>query len=143
VFQSCQSEVSSLAQILLGQLLTLYLIGVPVAVTTLPGFLARGIVAAFAGERKGGYLVKPGKPGRTLRNNPEYLAVTRLVEFVGLCRGRSGQCKRGDFRHRIYLMNPPMTCSSKIFLPYNVLLNPVYLLSKNTASDRQMLIRRR
>ena len=91
VLEPCQGEVSALAQILFGQLGTRCQVGRPVAVTTLFGFLACGIVAALAGEGKGGYLIEPGKPGGAVRGNPELLAVTGLVEFVDLGRGRPGQ----------------------------------------------------
>src|SRR6516162_7788373 len=88
VLKPCQAEVSALAQILFGELLARCEIGVPVAVTTLPGFLACRIVATLARESERGYFIEPGKPGRGVRDNPEHSSITRLVKFVGLYYGR-------------------------------------------------------
>ena len=104
VLQPCQAEVRGFAQILFGQLLARCQVGRPVAVTTLFGFLTSRKVAALAHEGKGGDLLEPGEPGRAVRNNPEPLAVVRLVEFVDRYRGRPGQRIHGDFRHRILLV---------------------------------------
>src|SRR6516162_7347657 len=98
VLQPCQGEVSSLAQILFGEPLTHCQVGRPVAVTTLPGFLASSVLTALAHKSKGGDLVQPGKPLRSVRDNPELLSITRLVEFIDCFPRRPGQCKCGDFR---------------------------------------------
>ena len=100
VLQPCQAEVNALAQVLFGELLTRCEIGRPIAITTLFGFLSRGIMAALAHEGKGGDLIQPGKPFQAVRDNPEYSSITSLVEFVGLSYGRPRKRKCGDFRHR-------------------------------------------
>ena len=104
VLKPCESEASRLPKILFGELLTSGQIGRPVPATALFGFLACSIAAALASEGKGGDSIQPGKPGRTLRSNPESLVVTGLVKFVFLCRGRPGQRVDGGFRHQIPLL---------------------------------------
>jgi hypothetical protein len=80
ILQPGQAEVSALAQVLFREVLARCQVGVPVAATTLFGFLARGIAVALAHESKGGDLIEPGKPGGTVRDNWKHPSVTGLIE---------------------------------------------------------------